>query len=231
MALYYLDWYSIKYLEGGRLSKSPNKGPSRYLKDSIDKTEEVVAKGAYILYATKSGKPEVWEDVPQTLNYYKFKDEIISPIISGTNAKTALCICSWPAYESLLKVLSINNINSRRLITTYLEDAKIDSLSSRDLKNFDIVILTDYKYKNRNKAFNLLKRYIEDGGAVLIDTGGEVRESKAENLPEIFPFGALTRKGLGKAWELSNLSSELVKDVNVENFSPLIFDKFEWNFS
>ncbi len=230
MALYYIDWYAVKYLEGGRLSQSPNKPPSSYLKDEIDKEEQVEAKGAYMLYQTKSGKPEVWEDVPQYLKYFKFKDELVSPILSVNNSPVVLCACDWSAYESLTKVLAMNNLNSNYLMTVYWP-GKIEELSQKELAGFDLVILANYKYGNRDKAFGELSEYLKNGGKALVDTGGEVPESKGGNLPEPLPFASAEREGLGKIWELEVKDPGLTENVDMEKFSPPTYNADEWSFS
>lgn len=230
MGLYYLDWYAVKYLEGGHLSKSANKALSSYLEDFIEKVEDIEVKGAYILYQTKSGKPEVWENHPQYLKYYQFKNELVTPILSGNNSKAIICFCDWAAYEGVIKSLSMNNINSQMLVTVFYDD-KIDSIPLQDLSHFDGVIAINYKYSNRDKAFLTLLKYVENGGKLYIDTGTEVAESSDKNLPDIFPFKSSERKGLGKNWKFSITEDPLFENVDLESFSPPLYNQSEWSFS
>lgn len=230
MAMYHIDWYAVKYLEGGRLSKSPNKGPSSYLKDAIEESQDAEVKGAYILYETKSGKPEVWEDVPQYLRYYQFKDELITPILSLTNSPSVLCFCSWPSYESLTKALSMNNINSKFLITVFYPQ-NLDSLSDDDLSRFDGVILTGYKYRSKNNAFVKLSHYVKNGGKLFIDTGSEIAESEDTDLPDVFPFRSAVHKGLGKDWDIEVSKDLVFANVAIASFSAPLYNEFDWKFS
>src|SRR3989344_9171191 len=230
MALYYLDWYAVKYFEGGHPSKSANKGPSSYLKDYIVNEQEVGVKGAYILYQTKSGKPEVWEDVPQYLKYYEFADELVTPILSINNSPRILCICQWPAYESITKILSMHNINSQYLVSVF-HPQYIDDFSGKDLSQFDAVFLIDYKYKNRSSAFSKLSAYVENGGKVFIDTGTEVAESKSGNLPTFFPFRDSRRDGLGGEWNLESIDDPIFVCIDFEEFSPPLYNENDWKFS
>lgn len=230
MALYYIDWYAVKYLEGGRLSKSPNKGPSSYLKDAIEESQDVEVKGAYILYQTKSGKPEIWEHVPQYLKYYQFRDELVAPILSLNNSPSVLCFCDWGAYESVTKALSMNNINSRFLITAFSQE-QIDSLSLSNLSAFDALILANYKYGNRQRAFSRILDYVKQGGKVFIDTGSEVKESMDTNLPEIFSFRSAERRSLGKSWDFSVAQDSMFENIDFEAFSLPLYNKDEWKFS
>lgn len=230
MALYYLDWYAVRYLEGGRLSKSPNKGVSSYLQDTIEHTQDVAVKGAYILYQTESGKPEVWEHVPQYLKYYQFRDELVTPILSLNNSPAVLCFCNWPAYESVTKVLAMHNMSSQFLVTVFYPEA-IDSLPVQDLSHFDAVLLIDYTYRSKDRAFSTLTKYVENGGRLFIDTGSEVAESTAEYLPEMFPFRSAQRGGLGREWSIETSNDLIFDNIDVEAFSPPVYNKSEWKFS
>lgn len=231
MALYYLDWYAIKYFEGGHVSQSPNKAPSTYLVDKIAEQTDVETQGVYFLHSTKSGKPEIHEEVTQYLKYYRFKDEVTSPIASISNAPTLACFCDFPAYESLIKILSMHNINSTQLVSLYIPD-EIDKFSGKDLRQFDAILLSNYRYQNRGKTFNLLGSYLENGGKLILDTGGEVKESKSTGFPEWFPFSQSLRGGLGKEWSLDiNSESEIVSSLDITDFDPPVFDNLEWNFS
>jgi len=231
MALYYIDWYAIKYGEGGHVSQSPNNPPSSYLEDVIAEKSDVQTKGVLFLHETKSGKPEINEDAPQFLKYYRFSDSVTSPIVSISNAPTIACFCDFPAYESLLKILSMHNLNSQKLVSLYIPES-IDQFSEETFKQFDIVLLSNYAYQNRSKTFNLLQNYLKRGGKIIFDTGGEVKESKSQLLPDWFPFSQSQRGGLGKEWQLEvNPQSEITKDLDAGSFAPPTFEQNEWNFS
>lgn len=231
MALYYIDWYAIRYAEGGHLSHSDNHPPSSYLKEAIADETTVETKGVYFLYQTESGKPEVYEDVPQYLYFYRFADEITSPIVTLSNAPTLLCLCDYPAYESLIKILSMHNLNSRSLVTAYWSEA-VDRLTKKDLASFDLLVMSNYRYQNRLRAHELLKDYLKSGGKVFIDTGGETPDSQSNALPEWLPFSETKRKGLGNEWNFQkNQENEIVKNFDFTGFSPPVFDNNEWNLS
>ncbi|KKS42057.1 MAG: hypothetical protein UV04_C0002G0033 [Candidatus Gottesmanbacteria bacterium GW2011_GWA2_42_16] len=230
MALYYIDWYGVRYAEGGHLSKSPNKGPSSYLTDLLVQTEDVEIPGAYLLYETKSGKPEVREDVGQFLKYYKFTDQIVSPILSGSNAPVVVCMCDWAAYESLTKILSLHNLNSRFLVTLFA-DKNIDDFTRDELRQFDGLILSNYRYKQKNRVFTLLTDYVEAGGKLFIDTGGETPEGQSNNIPELLPFRSTERRGLGKEWDLTPTAADIFSGIDLTALAPPVFSEAEWKFS
>ena len=229
--LFLIDWNAIGFFEGGRLSsKGPAVGPSTYLVNNqvFDKEEETTSFGAVLKYGTASGKPELVPNLPQKLHYYKVADNFRSPILYPTNAAAVVVVTSDPQYEDMMRIIATKNLNSRKIIPARVD--YIDDLTLAKLKAFDAVILQNYVYKNREKAFNLLEKYIREGGKVFIDTGQEVRESTAQNLPEIFPFDASVRKSFGREWKLAG-DSEFLKDINLANFGPLIFDDSDWKLT
>ncbi len=229
MALYYLDWNAIKYFEGGHVSISDNKVPSSYLADAISAHTQVKTVGLYRLYQTPSGRHQIM-DIPQYLEYYRFKDELVSPVLSISNAPAVLCFCDWSAYQALIKVLSMNGLHSRFLVTAFSEEP-VDQFSLEDLSAFDLVYLANYKYRNGEKAFQTLSHYVSSGGKVFIDTGGEVRESERPDLPELFPFSAAARSGLGRDWKVTFSSDPVFEGIDFQGFSPLVWEEQEWKLS
>lgn len=229
MALYYIDWNALRYFEGGHVSISDNKAPSSYLADAIVEEAQAETIGLYRLYETESGKPEI-QDIPQYLHYYRFADELVSPVLSVSQASTLLCLCDWPAYESLTKVLSMQNINSQKLVTIYA-DRHADSFSPEELSSFDVIYMSGYTYRDQYRAFSRLTDYVTEGGKLIIDTGGEVREAESIDLPSLFPFAGTSRTGLGKVWDLDSGGDALLKGVRLEFFSPPVFDGMDWKLS
>jgi len=230
MAHYYIDWYGIKYFAGGHASQMKALPLSSYLENDIELTEEIKTKGRYSIYDNPPGRPQIYYD-SQNLIFYSFKDELTSSILTTTQAPVALFIGDWIGYESLTKILGMNNINSQKLITVFTEN-QLDFYSYNDFSKFDVIILSNYKYQNKYRVFNDLLKYITNGGKVLIDSGSEIRDAVSDDLPEIFPFKTSQRKALGKTWDLKyDNGNELFSGVNINNFDPPIFDKFEWKIS
>lgn len=230
-SLFLIDWYGVRYFEGGRMSsKGPSPGPSTYLtKNNIfDKEELATTSGGLIKWQTASGKPELIMDLPQWLHYFRVADKYTSPILYPTNAPSILVASNDPGYEDILRILALENINSKKLIPANL--GNLDNVSLKDLKNFDAVLLHNYYYTDK-KIFKTLEEYVKNGGNLFIDTGAEARESSGSNLPGIFPVKNLERKGLGKEFELEKTSDSLLETVNPLNFGPLIFNDNEWKLS
>ncbi len=230
-ALFFADWYAVYYLEGGHLSPSANAGPSSYLADSlIESREDATTYGALLRYTTESGKPEFHEELPQSLVYYKFEDDMVSPVLYGTNAPTILVISDDPSFENIWRVLAAQNLNSRFVIPI-AGNRQLDSYSSEDLKKFDAIILYSYTYNNLSKFNSLLKEYLENGGNIFVDTGTEVKDAKSANLAEVFPISKSERNPLSNEWNIEIGDSEIAKGIDFSQFSPPIYNDKGWSFS
>lgn len=231
-ALFLIDWYGIGFYEGGRLSsKGPSVAPSTYLLNSnvFDKDEMVTAYGAILKWLTASGKPEVVRDIPQNLHYFRVADEFTSPVLYPTNAPAIAIFTIDPSYEDYLRILAYDNLNSRILIPVKAGDF-IDTMDLKQLENFDALILHGYRYNNK-KIFETLKKYVENGGNLFIDTGAESKDSESGNLAEIFPFDSTKREGMGKDWDLTAGEGQILEGIDFGKFGPLVFDDNEWKIS
>lgn len=231
-ALYLIDWYGIYYFEGGHVSPSANAPPSSYLLKNhiLDEKEEVETYGAILRNETPSGRPEARFDLPQKLVYYKVNEKDTSPIIYGSNAPTILIIADDPGYEQVWRGLASENLNSRFVIPVF-GGKFIDDLNEKDFLNFDAIILHNYASHNQNRAFSLLSNFVQKGGKLFIDTGGEVRESEAEALPELLPLIRSERHEIKRDWSLDILDHPLTRGINFSEFGPPIFNQNPWKFS
>lgn len=231
-ALFLIDWYGIYYYEGGRVAISTSPPPSSYLleNDVFDKNEQTTVYGAIIKWQTPSGKPELHYDVPQYLNFYKVRDDLTSPILSATNASAISVFSDLSGYEDLMRALAFSNVNSQKLVPVNA-GRFIDDFKKEDLANFEAVILNNYTYHNKNKAFSMLSDFVKSGGKVFIDSGNENGESTAKNLPDIFPVSSFVREGLGKEWSIEGVEDLITNGVDFSKFGPLIFNDQEWKLS
>lgn len=232
-ALFLIDWNGIGYFEGGREGiKGPSLPPSSYLleKQVFSEQEEVTAYGRVVKYNSPSGKPELNLEVPEKLIFYKVDDKFTSPILTATNAPPILVIGIRAGYEDVLRVLASDNINSRKLIPVWGGEF-IDEFNLKELANFDAVVLNQYKYKSKGKVFDMLGKYVRDGGKVFIDSGGEVKDASGADLPELFPFASSERKATGRQWDISAEFDEILKGVDTGNFGPLVFNDDEWKLT
>lgn len=231
-SLYLIDWNSVYYFEGGRLnSKGSSAPPSSYLlsRNVFSKEEEVKTQGVLLKWQTESGKPELHMELEQSLKFFQVDEKYTSPIATATNATPVMVIGSFGGFEDIMRLLGATNLNSQRLIPVRSEK-RIEEHSIAELKKFDLVILHEYRYQNKRKAFALLEEYVKGGGKIFIETGTEVPEASSSELPEIFPFATSIRGPAGDVWELG-ADEDVVKDLNLDVFGPPKFNDTDWNIA
>jgi hypothetical protein len=98
----------------------------------------------------------------------------------------------------------------------------IDSYSLNDLKQYDAVFMRGYSYRFQSSAYNLLDRYIKNGGKLIFDTGWqfETPDYQLEKAPDFMPFKSLVWKNLDPN---SNFS--------LNNFGNLKYGDYSWGVS
>ncbi len=232
-ALFLIDWYGVGYFEGGRQgTKGPSAPPSSYLVNNrvFEKEEEVTTYGSVSKWSTKSGVPELKLDAAQNLKFYKFSEQYTSPILTATNAPAAIFFGTRANYDDYLRLLAAENINSRKLVLVY-GSQYVDSLNLAQLASFDAVFLDSYKFHNRNRGFGVLEKYVEAGGKLYLETGGEVKEADSEDLPKVFPIKTGKRKGMGRDWDLKIVNGEIAGGIDLSQFGPPIFDDDQWKIT
>lgn len=218
-SLFLIDWNAVRYFEGPHVGNVLKPFPT-YLKDLLVKRNEILTFDD-MSYTRR----------PLSLNYSEIKDEMTSPILAGTNAPTVGIFASVEGFEIVNRALAERgNLNSQVLIPINL-GKNIDAYKSEEISNFDALYLHDYTYDNREKAFKILRAFLEDGKKIYIDTGTEVRETSGELPDDIFPVNKVTRKGQGKEWGLESPDKYLTGDVDLGKFSPPVFDEADWSIS
>lgn len=223
-ALFLIDWYAIRYLDIYDLPLAD------YLKNDPQIVEHEIVLN---------------REFSEPVYPMKFFDNITSPIIKATNAPSVLLVGNIVGYDTFLKLLATENLNSRYLIPVhgpeYLED-----LAKMNLDDFDAIVLYSYKYQNE-KDFNArpqvswkkLEDWVKKGGKLFIETGGEVIESdssllsskKLDTLPAVFPIEKTKRENLGEDWSLAVGESQMVKGINFSQFSKLTYEGVPWKIS
>lgn len=238
-AKFLLDWYGTKYLEGNHMSKTnSNFAPFTTSEEMIKNMEKVETKGSINTAAKELGVAEWNPGGIQFLNFYEIKDDLISPIMAASNATPVLHIGDQEGYEILYRFLGMINANSQSIILAR-GPKLINEISFSDLSNFEAIILYKYDYKNYDKAWKLIGKYVEKGGKVFVDTGPEVKESDTTELPErfpgelpgIFPIKRTVRDDIGSFWVPRTANRSVTEGIDFDQFSPLIFEDDVWNVS
>lgn len=112
----------------------------------------------------------------------------------------------------------------------------VDDYELLELKEFDVLLLHGYTYKNRERTDELLGNYVKGGGNVFIDTGWQYTVpdwETAEDVEtlEIVPFNKLVWKDLGKTDDFVLEENGIVDGVDISQFSPLVYGDKSWSVS
>ncbi len=221
-ALFLIDWYGIGYFNAAINFVDRDHPYAPFMMDDkvVDKHEEGKVKVHSINY-----------------DFWRIREERTSPIIKATRVPTALLVGDDPAYNSFVRSLGITNTNSQELIPVR-SSQKLNDLKVQELKQFDLVILSQYRYDDFKKAWRVLEKYVKEGGSLLIDTGAEVKESDNKTLPPgikempiLLPTKTAKREELGMDWDLTITDSPITEGIDFEKFSPLIFEGLPWKLS
>lgn len=216
--LFLVDWNAVLYFEGGHVGGSYTPVP-RHLEEILVSRQETLEFND--LRYTKR---------PVTLSFYQFKDDLVSPILSGTNASSVGIFASDGGYETVVRAIAErDNLNSQRVIPLKLGRV-VDDYNLATLAQFDALYLYDWDYKSDAKVYKLLTSFVQSGKKVFVETGVEVKASSGQ-LPEFFPVKSVERKGQGKEWGLESSRDPLTANVDVNQFSPPVFDDDEWKLS
>lgn len=211
-ALFLIDWYGVKYLD--------NQG------EPLDIADYLIDESGFI-------KNKVQEE--GKLKFLEVNDEFTSPIVRPVNSPNILVVSNDNGYDTILRVLGMENLNSKYLIPVHGPEY-LDKIKKEELSSFDAIFLYNYKYKNR-KVWDNLEKYVENGGKLIIETGSEVKESALSNtrgakeLPSVFPITKTSRQELGTEWNLQNNGSSILTEASLDKFSPLIFENLPWKLS
>lgn len=241
-SLFLIDWRAIRYLFG---EEKEIKEKGEYSVSESISTPSVIA--SYLTKDFNIVDRKGIKDIPidqlkdggtegGALTYFRIKDSVVSPIIKTTNAPSILIIGDDRlAYENIIRDLAHLNLNSRFVVPVKGPES-LNKVSQDDLKKFDIVFLQ--YYKAGNNGWQKLEKYVQSGGNLIVDTGGDVKESDTkkqninEELPAVFPIKQTARGALGQDWNLSYSAEEpLLKDVNTKEFGPLKYEGGPWNIS
>ena len=217
-ARYLIDWNAIRYFQAG--SRSTYSSPLNGLVDNpetIIKTTDVDINPQYPIPI-----------LHQELKYSEVNPALTSPIIMFTDVPVVGIVGSDSGFETIVRSFAATNMNSRVLIPVNL-GKYLDRVSDADLAALDLLVLYDYDYSSP-AGFKRINEYLKKGGRVLIDSGVETKQSdnRQQWTPDFFPFDQLVRKGLGKTWDFQISDENLLKQVDLNSFSPPQFDETEW---
>jgi len=161
---------------------------------------------------------------------YGFIYKNATPVISATNAPAILIIGkAAESYNPIFHGLSYSDYDSRSVIPI-LGREYIDDYSLDEIERFDAVILYGYNFHNRIRAYELLEKYVNQGGGLIIETGYSP-ESSASDIPMPSPVNRTKWTSFGTSWNFSYIASPVTDGINFTSFSPAIYGNASWSFS
>ncbi|MFA4930934.1 MAG: glycosyltransferase family 39 protein [Patescibacteria group bacterium] len=180
-------------------------------------------------YEKFTGRPDLF--TPQGSNDSPIKEERFDlfeyqnarPIMEATNAKTILVIGDEASYRNLLFSLSQMNLGSDKLIPIQ-GNQFIDLYLLEELQSYDAVLIYNFSYIEKERAFTLLDSYVYQGGHLLIESAAIL--SKPEGVTAFLPAPVKTiyPGEFGQEWNLEAGSDQTdLVDVNLEDFGPAIY--------
>ena len=178
-------------------------------------------KLGYALDLLKDSNRVVQHESVRELSFYELSPQIISPIVSATNATPLLIISDENGYETIVRALSYTGLTSNTLIPVKGPDT-IDGVTAEQLKIFPAIFL--YRFKGTH--WNLLTEYIQKGGTLVADLGSL---KKIPPLPEFFPTTSFSEIFVKEKLVFKPNDSTLLQNVNIDEFAPFVYNNGEWN--
>ncbi len=105
---------------------------------------------------------------------------------------------------------------------TYIDDYELDQL-----KNYDAIILYNFRWHDQKKSEDLIKRYVAAGGHVIIDASRTL-DGLSNNLNNAFFLDVqIQQESLPKKPKISISNKALARDVERDRFSPFLTEEGE----
>jgi len=182
------------------------------------------------------------DGIPYEWNVYQFLES--TGLASITNKPAILVIGDNPpnndVFDTLFRVLSKINfgypdawsVKGKRFIDDY---------QLEELDQFEIVVLYGYQYHHKKKAWDLLEKYVQRGGKLLVNTGwkymnpdwGKEVEGKYVELemPKIFPVTKTIWGNMGYQWDLKLPIHSVNEGVGNQNWGEPIWKGIPWEMA
>lgn len=189
------------------------------------------------IYETSSAKyPDLITNDPKIIStgpklnehfWFEISRDFTTPIVSATNVQPVLFVGSNNAYNSFIRAIAIVNMNSRILIPVK-GYKNVNDLSKEELETFKTIVL--YGFADSLSDLSKLSEFVKNGGKVFIETGS--LNKPYEKLPEFFPISKIAgQNARGHGDDFKAQSTEITKNIKLENFSPLLYKNTSWKIS
>jgi hypothetical protein len=152
-----------------------------------------------------------------------------SPISEVLLEGGVLFFGDYEGYDTVLRSIASSSYTKPAPVIVWAEGKCIDDVSSNVLESFSSIILYRYCYRDREKAFNLLKEYVYKGGRLFIETMSSTDESS--NMPPPIPVAKTYRGEVSGSWTLEIREHILTANITENMFSPPVYDGGPWGVS
>ncbi|HEX9870730.1 MAG TPA: hypothetical protein VGC99_19470, partial [Candidatus Tectomicrobia bacterium] len=110
---------------------------------------------------------------------------------------------------------------------------EIDSYDVEDLRQFDVVLLHGYGYRNRDRAWEILEQYVLEGGGLYADTGWQywTPDWDMESAPDVLPIpsGLWTTPPPENSYQFDDPT--ITGEIEAQEMSPLLWEGAPWGIS
>jgi hypothetical protein len=94
-----------------------------------------------------------------------------------------------------------------------------------------MILLHNFSYIEKEKAFALINKYAELGGKVMVETSPVLTDSGSEYVFPPMPVTKIHPSEKKQDWDLALYSSEIGRDVSLANFGPAVYGEDEpWSY-
>jgi hypothetical protein len=202
-----LDWYAVRWLYAG-----PHQ---------IELAWYAAHPESYVPLATSTRA-----DAP----YRTYRFTQASPILTAQTTTTALVIGKDVDYDLLLRSLAPSNANSRQVIPVRGPE-RIDDLTLDELNQFDVVVLHGASAGHNKAAADLLARYVDGGGGLVIEAADSsaflIDLSHVEGAP--IPVTAALTAPIAGRWGFDVRTDPVSDGIDFGAFAPPRFgDRGAW---
>jgi len=218
---------------------------SFYVSDPVYSDRNAIPEIAQYLgikYVITSGGGEMVEEKLQNGGFLKklgdqpiYEFEEGEPLVTVSSKPSILVVGSdaLRAYEIVFKRAPYGLVSYNKALLVKGKE-HLDDYSLEELRDFEMLYLYGYKYKNRRKGWRLLEQYVKGGGRLFIDTGWQFNSAdwEAGETADFFPTTSLSWTNFGKTSDY-RLHGGLIKTEGIETsgFEPLIWNDQPWSVS
>lgn len=172
-------------------------------------------------------REDIYEFQEESGAYKVFENVGASPIVSVERSPTLLVIGGENYYDYVFRSLSFSDIDTKEVIPIRGGE-DVGEYSLEELMQFDSIMLYGYDFKDEVESWQLISRYVEQGGGLLIESADPDVTSNYP-LPSPVAEGHLSR--VEGQWNFTTMDSNVTQDINLNLFSPPSWNTHPWKYS